>query len=313
MRRVLPYALIGLLALSACRFADQDDPADEARGLNSMAALPLHAYLPDPASDGVKAVSRARWTLGKKCMVELGFAGFAALDTKSLDSTYPVRQGTLTGDDDRPGDDTPYGIADPGLAAERGYHNREPDTSGQPQEWPADQYTALTGSFEPGDSHRTHGHRIPEGGCLGRATRKIYGPAPKAVKVDGVKLSGSYSLALELWHDSRDRASKDPAWKRADRAWAACMKKKGFSYSDPDKASLDTDWFGHKEPTDKEKRTATADARCKLDTGYVPAVHALEARAQESLIRRHKGDLEAQRAAERRAIRNARTITGQAK
>ncbi|MEV5873256.1 hypothetical protein AB0L75_03310 [Streptomyces sp. NPDC052101] len=311
MRKALPLALTGLFALSACQFAATDDSADEARRLNTMTALPLHAYLPDPASDGAKAVIRAQWTLGKKCMVGLGFTGFAALDTKAFDSTYPVRQGTLT-DGDMPGDDSPYGVVDPDLASEHGYHNRQPDVSAQPQEWPADQYAALTGTFESGDSHLAHGHRIPEGGCLGQATRKIYGPPPRATKVNGVKLSGYYSLAMQLWYESHKTASNGPAWKKADRAWSDCMKKKGFRYSDPDKASVDSDWFGHEKPTDKERKTAAADARCKLDTGYVPAVHDLEARTQNTVIGRNKEKLEAMRTADERAVRKARTIIGEA-
>ncbi|MCC5473872.1 hypothetical protein [Streptomyces barringtoniae] len=308
MRKVLPLALSGLFALSACQFAGNgDDPVDEARRLNTMAAFPLHAYIPDPASDGAKTVSRAQWVLGRQCMVRLGFSGFATLDPKAVESTYPVRQGTFTSED-MPGDDTPYGVVDPDLAAEHGYHNRKTDTSAQPQQWPADQYAALTGTFESGDSRVTHGHRIPEGGCLGEATRKIYGPAPKATKVNGVKLSGYYSLALELWYESHKRASKDPAWKKADSAWSACMKKKGFHYSDPDKASIDSHWFGPGKPSDKEKRTAAADARCKLDTGYVPAVHSLDVRTQKSSIGSNKEKLEALRAADERAVRNARTI-----
>ncbi|MEV6113322.1 hypothetical protein AB0L59_12585 [Streptomyces sp. NPDC052109] len=308
MRKVLPLALAGLFALSACQLADHDDPAGTARSLNTMTALPLHAYLPDPASDGAKAISRAQWILGKQCMVRLGFAGFAVLDTKSLESTYPVRRGTLVGED-MPGDDSPYGVVDPDLASEHGYHNRRTDASAQPQEWPADQYAALTGF---GGSHFAHGHRVPEGGCLGQATRKLYGPPPEATKVNGLKMSGTYAPALELWYESHEKASKDPAWKKADRAWSDCMKKKGFHYSDPDKASLDSDWFGHEKPSDKEKETASADARCKLDTGYVPAVHALETRAQKSVIGRNKKRLDALLAADERATRNARTVIGHA-
>ncbi|MGQ5639117.1 MULTISPECIES: hypothetical protein [unclassified Streptomyces] len=312
MRRVLPLALTGLFALSACQFAGHDDPAGKARGLNTMAALPLHTYVPDPGSDGAKAVGRAQWILGKQCMVRLGFTGFATLDTESVASTDPVRQDTVTEDAGMPGDDTPYGVVDPDLAAGHGYHNRTPDSAGRYQRWPADQYAALTGSFEPGDSHVAHGHRIPEGGCLGQAMRKIYGAPPKPAEVAGITLTGYYSLALELWHDSREQASKDPAWKEADRAWSACMKKKGFRYASPDKAAYDSDWFGHTEPSEKERRTATADARCKLGTGYVPAVHALEVRTQKAAIVRHRQSLDALRAAEERAIRKARKIAGHA-
>ncbi|KUN04809.1 hypothetical protein AQI95_18135 [Streptomyces yokosukanensis] len=312
MRKVLPLALTGLFALSACQFTDQDDPVDESRRLDSMAALPLHTYLPDPASDGAKAIGRAQWLLGKQCMVRLGFSGFRVLDVEAVESTYPVRQGESSSPD-TPGDDNPYGVVDPDLASERGYHNRRPDASAQPQEWPADQYAALTGRFEShGGSGAAHGRRIPEGGCLGQATRKIYGSPPTATKVNGLKLSGYYSLAMELWYESRKQAGKDPGWKKADRAWSACMKKKGFHYADPDEASLDSDWFGHGKPSDKERKTAAADAHCKLDTGYVPAVHALEAHAQKSVIARNKQKLEAMRAADERAVRSARTIVADA-
>jgi hypothetical protein len=307
VRKVLPLALAGLFALTACQAAGHDDPADQARDLNTMSAFPLHAYIPDPASDGGKAISRAQWILGKQCMVRLGFAGFAELDTKGLESTYPVRQGRLA-HRSAVGDDTPYGVVDPDLAAEHGYHNQQPDTSAQPLEWAADQYTALTGTFESGDSHVTHGHRIPEGGCLGQATRKIYGAPPETTKVNGLKLSGYYSLALEFWYESQKEARKDPAWKKADRAWSACMKKKGFRYPDPDKASTDFDWYRNEKPSGKEKETAAADARCKLDTGYVPAVYSLEARAQKTLISKNKEKLNALRSADARAVRNARTI-----
>ncbi|MFD5792777.1 hypothetical protein ACFWIO_04415 [Streptomyces diastatochromogenes] len=311
MRKVLPLASLavtGLLALSACQFAGHDDPADAAHRLNTMESFPLHAYIPDPSSDGGKAVSRAQWILAKKCMVRLGFSGFVTLDTKAVESTYPVRRGTLVGRGTT-GDDSPYGVDDPDRAAEHGYHNRNPEESdAQPQEWPADQYVALTGSFDSGDSHQANGHPIPEGGCLGRATRTIYGSPPKPTKVNGTKLTGFYSLALALWSESHKEARKDPAWKKADRAWSACMKEKGFRYPDPDEASFDTAWYRTDEPTGREKKTAAADARCKLDTDYIDTVHAVESRAQKTVIGKREKDLDAMRAADQRAVENARTI-----
>ncbi|KOV69378.1 hypothetical protein ADK64_05455 [Streptomyces sp. MMG1121] len=307
----MPLALAGLFAVSACQFADGNDTSGEAHRLNAMTALPLHAYLPDPASADGKAVSRAQWILAKKCMVRLGFSGFAALDTRGLESTYPVRQGTL-GLGGTLGDDSPYGVDDPDVASEHGYHNQGQAGSAQGQEWPADQYAALTGGFESGDSHVVHGHRIPEEGCLGQANRTIYGPPPKAAKIDGVKLTGYYSLAQLLWFQSQKEARKDPAWKKADRAWSDCMKKKGFRYTDPDKASVDIAWYRTERPSDKEKKTAAADATCKLDTGYIPSVHSLEARRQNAAIGRNKAQLDDLRTAERRAVHHAQRIVADA-
>ncbi|MEU6283502.1 hypothetical protein [Streptomyces sp. NPDC047028] len=308
MRKILPLTLTGLLALSACQFtSDGDDAGTGVHALNDMKALPLHAYLPDPASTGGQDVGTAQWILARQCMIRLGFTGFRAFDVKSVESTYPVRQGSLVNEDGL-GDDSPYGVDDPAVAAEHGYHNGGVDTGAEPREWPADQYTALTGSFESGESHRTHGRPIPEGGCLGAATRKIYGSEPRPMNVGGLKLSGYYSLATELWIQARKEAGKDPAWKKADRAWSRCMKDKGFHYPDPDKASVDYHWFTTHQASGKEKKTAVADARCKLGTDYIQTAHRIEVRTQNAAIARHKKALEDGRAADQQAIGNARRI-----
>ncbi|WBO63232.1 hypothetical protein [Streptomyces camelliae] len=307
MRKVLPLALAGLFAVSACQFAGgDDDPAGEARRLNTRAAFPLHAYVRDSASPGAEDVDRAQWILAKTCMVRLGFTGFAVLDTKSVESTYPERPGTL--DLTAFGDDSPYGVDDPDLASEHGYHGRKAADAPQSRQWPVDQFLALTGEFQPGDSRLTHGHRIPEGGCLGQAMRTIYDAPPKAAKVGIVNLRSYDSLAMQLWYQSHQEAQKDPAWKKADRAWADCMKKQGLHYSDPDKAAADFAWYRTEQPSAKEKKTAAADARCKLDTGYIPAAHALDTRTQKAAIDRNKQKLDDLRATQERALRNARTI-----
>ncbi|GGW80615.1 hypothetical protein GCM10010503_67560 [Streptomyces lucensis JCM 4490] len=313
---MLPLALTGLLALSACQLADDDDPADKAHRLNSMKSFPLHDYIPDPSSDGAKAILKAQWILTKPCMVKLGFPGFATLDVKAVESTYPVRQGALAGGG-RSGEDDFYGVDDPERAAEHGYHDRHDEDTGeagtsQPQEYPAAQYAALTGSFSPGDSHSAHGHAIPEGGCMGEAMRKIYGPAPKATKVNGVKLSGYYSLAFQLWYESHKEARKEHAWKKADREWSSCMKEKGFRYPNPDEASTDTDWLRTGKPSAKEKKTAAADARCKLDTGYIDTVHGIDSRVQKASIAQHKKALDDLQAAYDRSVGKARKIIADA-
>jgi hypothetical protein len=299
------------LALSACQFAGGDDAADDAHRLNSMEAFPLHAYLPDPSSGEAKAIGKAQWILARKCMVGLGFPGFATLDTRTVEGTFPVRQG-YPAISTMPGDETPYGIDDPDRAAEHGYHNREQVDSAQPMEWPADQYVALTAGYETGDSARAHGHPIPEEGCLGEATRKIYGP-PRAKKVNGVRISGHYSIAAELWSQAARQARKDPAWKKAVRAWSDCMKEKGFHYSEPDKALYDSAWYAISgSPSGKEKKTAAADAQCKLDTDYITEVHAVETRLQKATIGKHQKELGEMRAAQKQAVEEARTIIDKA-
>ncbi|QTE01520.1 hypothetical protein [Streptomyces cyanogenus] len=312
MRKLLPLALTGLLAVSACQFVGDDDTDGEARRLNTMKSFPLNAYIPDATSRDGKAVGTAQWILAKQCMVRLGFSGFKTLDIRTVESTYPVRQGALTVSS-TVGDTSPYGVDDPDLAAEHGYHHARRDESdtesdNQSMEWPADQYAALTGTFESGDSHRAHGNPIPRKGCMGEALKKIYGPEPKPTEIGGVKLSGYYSLPLQYWYMAHKDARKDPAWKKADRAWSKCMKDEGFHYSDPDQASTDSAWYRGDKPSAKEKKTAAADARCKLDTRYIQAVHAVESRAQKKVITRNKKALDDRRADDRRAMANARKI-----
>ncbi len=308
VRKLLPLAPTGLLAVSACQFVGDDDSDDEARRLNTMKSFPLNAYIPDATSPDGKAVGTAQWILAKQCMVRLGFTGFKTLDIRTVDGTYPVRQGTLASSS-KVGDDSPYGVDDPDLAAEHGYHNRQRDEPGtQPMEWPADQYAALTGTFESGDSRRAHGHPIPKKGCMGEAVRKIYGPRAQAREGGRRAAQRLLLLAAQYWYQAHKAARKDPAWKKADRAWSDCMKDEGFRYPDPDEASTDSAWFRGDKPSQKEKKTAAADARCKLDTGYIQAVHAVESRAQKKAIAAHKKELDEQRAGAERAMANARKI-----
>ncbi|WP_225826994.1 hypothetical protein [Streptomyces naphthomycinicus] len=309
MRKILPLVLTGLFAVSACQLVGDDDPGDEAHRLNAMTSFPLHAYLPDAGSADGKAIGTAQWIVARKCMVRLGFTGFKTLDIRTVDATYPVRQGTLAGSSSRLGDDSPYGVDDPDLAAEHGYHDRPHDEgTDQAMEWPADQYTALTGTFESGESHQAHGRPIPEKGCMGEALRKIAGPEPEPTEIGGIKLTGHYSVAATLWYTAHKAATKKAAWKKAGRAWSDCMKKAGFHYPGPDEASADSDWFGTEKASGKEKKTAAADARCKLDTEYIQSVHAIESRAQKDAIAQHKKALEDQRAADARTLANARRI-----
>lgn len=308
MRKVLPLAVTGLLALSACQFSGGDDAADETRHLNTMEAFPIHTYMPDPSTDGEKSIGTAQWILAKKCMIGLGFSGFTTLNIKTVDSTYPVRQGSFIGlstlDDDRP-----YGVDDPDQAAEHGYHTpKKEDDSARPLEWSADQYSALTGTFDAGASHRVNGHTIPENGCLGRATQTLYGAGATKTKVAGVKVAGYYTLPYQLWSEARQEAAKDKAWKKAERDWSACMKKKGFHYSDPNDATVDRKWLSAENPSGKEKKTAAADARCKLDTDYIDTAHRLESRAQKKLISAHEKDLKTAVEQRKQAARNARKV-----
>ncbi|NEA46610.1 hypothetical protein G3I35_10015, partial [Streptomyces sp. SID10815] len=115
-----------------------------------------------------------------------------------------------------------------------------------------------------------------------------------------------------------------PAWKKADGAWSACMRAAGHRYATPQDAQegrdrredqlrqLLTGGADADGPTEREKRTAADDARCKRRTGYVRAVHAVDVRVQTRLVAEHREELERERARVRDAVRTARAVLASA-
>ncbi|MFF9523744.1 hypothetical protein ACF1DV_17470 [Streptomyces achromogenes] len=80
---------------------------------------------------------------------------------------------------------------------------------------------------------------------------------------------------MKLWADAHTQAGKGPAWFRTDK------------------------------PSAKEHESA---AGCKLDTGYVKAVHAVEVRAQKAAIDKTKKALEDRQAAHERPQGHRRSL-----
>ncbi len=312
---MLPLALTGLLALSACQLADDDDPADKAHRLNSMKSFPLHDYIPDPSSDGAKAILKAQWILTKPCMVKLGFPGFATLDVKAVESTYPVRQGALAGGG-RSGEDDFYGVDDPERAAEHGYHDRHDEDTGeagtsQPQEYPAAQYAALTGSFsrrQPLRARTRHpGGRLHGGGDAQDLRPRAQGDEgqrrqaqrvllPRLPAVVRVPQGGAQGARLE---EGRPRV-------------VVLHEGEGLPLPEPGRGV-----HGHRLAPDREavgqgEEDGGRDARCKLDTGYIDTVHGIDSRVQKASIAQHKKALDDLQAAYDRSVGKARKIIADA-
>ncbi|MFJ2002318.1 hypothetical protein [Streptomyces chartreusis] len=261
--------------------------------------LPLASY--DMSDEDVRTVGTARWTLARECMVRLGFGDLKNLDVDPVPAwprrpagTGVVQLALYASDDLR------YGVTDPGQAARYGYQaaRAEHERRYPEKDWTLSEYLALTGQFVPEDPKSVHGHRIPRRGCLGEADRAIHGTNPQDRK----------DPVLSLETKSLEQAWRVPAWKAADRAWSACMHKAGYRYASPRDAQIGDDRQRQEleerlngssrdpeEPSALEKRTATADARCKQQTGYVRTVHAIDVRIQNQLIARNRVTLEAQR------------------
>lgn len=302
MRTAAPLLPVLALALALAGCGQPSGPPASSASPTSSddpRFLPLAFY--DMSDEDVGTVGRARWTLARECMVRLGFGGLKNLDVDPVPAwprrpagTGMVQLALYASDDLR------YGVQDPGRAARFGYQaaRAEYERRYSEKDWTLSEYLALTGQFVQEDPKSVHGHRIPRRGCLGEADRAIYGTNPQD-RTDPV-------MSLET--KSLEQGRRVPAWKAADRAWSACMRKAGYRYASPRDAEIGDDRQRQEleerlngssrdseKPSALEKRTATADARCKQQTGYLRIVHAIDVRIQNQLIARNRAALEAQR------------------
>ncbi|NGO07511.1 hypothetical protein G5C60_07535 [Streptomyces sp. HC44] len=319
MRRaapLLPVLLLVLasgLALAACG-QQADPPASDARPTSSddPRFWPLAAY--DMSDDDGRTVGRARWTLAKECMDRLGFDSLKnlAVDPVPAWPERPSGTGVLLATV-YASDDFRYGIQDPEQAARYGYQAAQAEYERRYPEkkWTLSEHLALTGHFVGDDPKTVHGHRIPKRGCLGEADRTIYGTNPQDRK----------DPVLDLESKSLRQGWRDPAWKKADKAWSACMRKAGYPYATPRAAENDPDrdrqeleerladpQYDPTQPSALDKKTAVADARCKRQTGYVRIVHAVDVRIQNQLVAKNRKKLEEQRRWNHDAVREAHDI-----
>ncbi|MFD5074356.1 hypothetical protein [Streptomyces sp. NPDC058371] len=314
MRRaaVLILVLASGLTLAACE--QQTDPtASHEPPLSSddPAFLPLDAY--DMPDDDVRTVGTARWTLAKECMDRLGFDGLKDLVTDPPPAWPQRPAGTGVVLTVLYSDDFRYGVQDPQQAARYGYQaaQAEYERRSPKGKWTLPEYLALTGQFAGDDPKTVHGHLIPKRGCLGEADRTIFGGYRQDRK----------DPVLDLETQSLRQGMEDPAWHKADKAWSACMRKAGYHYATHKDAETGSDRQreeleqrlkeprrDHTEPSAPEKKTATADARCKQRTDYVRTVHAIDVRIQNQLIAKNRTKLEGQRDWNRDAARKAQDI-----
>ncbi|MEW2400685.1 hypothetical protein [Streptomyces sp. NPDC046862] len=314
MRRAAPLLLVlaSVLALAGCG-QQAESSASQARPTSSddPRYLPLAAY--DMSGDDGRTVNRASWTLARQCMVRLGFDSLRNLSTDPAPDWPQRPAGTAVAMLIAYSDDLRYGIRDPEQAARYGYQGARADYERDHPErkWTLSEYLALTGMFVGDDPRTVHGHRIPERGCLGEADREIYGWNPQD-RIDPV------------WHlksKSLQQAMRDPAWGKADKAWSACMRKAGYRYANPADAVTGSDRkrqelrerladpeYDLNKPSALEKKTATADARCKQRTGYVRTVHAIDVRIQLRLVAENRAKLEKQQRWNSDAVRRAHDI-----
>lgn len=227
--------------------------------------LPVSAYLFTPEQEAV--VDTAHSTLAADCMKRFGF-------------DWPVTKAEPTKVVSRR-----YGVVGEKIAAEYGYHvipspgddEHAEGAVSSGAKLPPEAYMVYrpkVGKAGAGGSYQ--GKDIPEGGCMGEASRKL--------GLDKVQdpAKGKIGL-LSIDFSSFGKAQETPEFKKVQDEWAACMKKSGYQYT----AFL--------QPVEKyaaqgnsaspeEKAVATADVKCKQETKLTTVLVRAETKIQNDYI-----------------------------
>ncbi|MFB6519199.1 hypothetical protein [Streptomyces sp. NPDC056401] len=227
--------------------------------------LPVSAYLFTAEQQAV--VDTAHSALASDCMKRFGF-------------DWPVRRAEPAKIVNRR-----YGVVGEKIAAEYGYHvipspgdkEHAEGAVSSGAKLPPEAYMVYGAKGGKGDAGGSYaGKDIPQGGCIGEASRKL--------GLDKVQdpAKGKIGL-LSIDYSSFGKALATPEFKKAQDDWVACMKKSGYQHT----AFL--------QPAEKyaaqgtsaspeEKAVAKADVKCKLETKLATVLARAETKIQNEYI-----------------------------
>ncbi|TDC08867.1 hypothetical protein E1267_09205 [Nonomuraea longispora] len=243
-----------MASAAACAADEPAAPASPDQDSTAMTqlVLPFDAYKTTPEQRAV--LGNAHNHLVVQCMRERGST-----------VTPPAEDAAEIAAVD-PGNSRRYGVTDIEAAKQYGYHLARPPSPDTTGAWAAKLPRPVR--------HRLYG-TAADRGCLDRATQALDKGARKA---DWPWFSLQDSLTLE-------QAAKDPTVKEAVKRWQSCMRQAGHSYPSPEAAIADGRWnLDDPAVTEEEKRTATADTRCKWSSGLVLAWYGADAELQQAVI-----------------------------
>ena len=261
MRRSCWWVLAVVL-LASCSRAAAQQPGMEQPLVDTAGTirLPLDRYVASAAD--VAEMGRGYRALLHRCMASFGY------DFPPAGLVGPA------GPSDR--NESRYGLTDAVAAATRGYRPAGNRAVPKLPDLPAPAQAALNG-----DAATVGGHPVPAGGCGGQASRGISGAVPAGADP---------TLGDQLASESFARSRADARVTAAISRWSACMGAAGHPYRSPTDPPRDPAFRG--PLTAAEKATATADVRCKEQTGLVAAWAAVEAEYQRALIASNAGALD---------------------
>lgn len=304
MRRLAPACLVLAAALLGCSSgsgpgegggpagATENHPA--ASGSQSAEKqvrytdrLPIARYSYTKAEN--TAIESAQQILTRRCMRTYGIA------------YQPPKQAA---DEVKPADRR-YGLSSASEAARFGYH---PNGDIPPDEEPALSKDALPVFYGKrgvaagaGEKLTYKGKEVPADGCFGQSVKQL---SKQYDDPAGAAVAGR--IATESYTDSL----ADPSVKAVFGKWSACMSKAGYRYGSP-MDPLNTPAFQGRSISAKEKKTATADVRCKENTGLLDVWFKAESRIQKADIEKNTEALDELQTAHAKKAKAARRIVAQ--
>ncbi|MET8129171.1 hypothetical protein ABZV67_32685 [Streptomyces sp. NPDC005065] len=238
--------------------------------------FPLGTY--EATADERQKLNSAQDALVVQCMSRFGFAytppaqrAAPATDNRYIFGVVDVEEVTR------------YGYLNPLAAAAEQPRPARPALSGterlvlsgaddtNPQSMPMSQEAAQR---KGGSSQKVAGQAVPMGGCNREAFLKLYAPKPNAVDI-------MYVFNLRSGAESQTRA--DSRVRENDKKWSACMKKAGYSVTDPMDASNELGFQNEELSSPAAITAATADVACKKKVNLVGVRYAVTTAYQKRL------------------------------
>lgn len=130
---------------------------------------------------------------------------------------------------------------------------------------------------------KVNGQALPVGGCVRESYLKLY--APEANTVDML-----FVFNLEAEADSSAR--EDSRVRANSKSWAACMKKAGYSVTDPMDAAEELGFEGDELGSPRAISAARSDVACKQEVNLVGVRFTVLSAYEERLIEQHAETLE---------------------
>ncbi|MER6773064.1 hypothetical protein ABT389_25395 [Streptomyces bacillaris] len=233
--------------------------------------LPIEFYF--PGRSGTLKVSNARDIMIDACMANAGYEAWQpAPDLPSIDGT------SFT--------DRRYGIHNPDLTSQRGYH---PDL-------------ALQDSYDEAMRIGAVDKSGADPAALRVCVQEADGQVPE-IEVD--------AIVQRIDNDSFVASLKDDSVIKVFGDWSACMKRAGFTYENPLEALNDSRFGDSRTVTNLEISTATADLKCRNQHKVTRTWFDAEAKIQQLKISEHLTALNAAKSRSASAVAKASAFLAQ--